>query len=65
MNLSQPIQMQLSNKLKNISDVLTAFPKSTFNFECLEKKHKPHSLCICEVIDGEKCAYVNVSKVRF
>ena len=52
--------MQLSNNLKNISDALTAFPKSTFNFECLEKKHKPHSLCICEVIDGEKCAYVNV-----
>ena len=35
--------MQLSKKLKKCFGFLTAFLKSTFNFEHLEKKDKPHS----------------------
>ena len=38
----------------------TAFLKSTFNFEHCERNDECHSLCISEVIDGKKRAYVNV-----
>ena len=36
-NLTQPIQMQLYKKTIVFSSFLTAFLKSTFNFENLEK----------------------------
>ena len=52
--------MQLSKKLQMFYHFFTAFLKLTFNFEHLEKKDEPHSLCICEIIDGKKRAYVNV-----
>ena len=51
--------MQASKKLKMFSQFFTAFLKSTFNFEYFEEKDEPHSLCICEVVDGEKRSYVN------
>ena len=43
----------------------TAFLKSTFNFEHCERNDECHSLCISEVIDGKKRAYVNVRRVTF
>ena len=52
--------MQLYKKLKAFSSVFTAFQKTTFNFEHFEKKVEPHSICISEMIDGERRAYVNV-----
>ena len=41
------------------SESFTAFLKSKFHFEHCKKKDEPHSLCICEVIDGEKRGYVS------
>ena len=37
-NLMQPIQMQLSKKLKNFSRFFSAFPQSWLNFEYFKKK---------------------------
>ena len=42
------------------SQVFTAFLKSIFHFEHFQKYVEPHSLCISEIIDGERHAYVNV-----
>ena len=49
--------MQLSNKLKMLSQFLTAFLKFAFNFKHFEKKVEPHKLCISEFIDVKKHAY--------
>ena len=54
-NLLQPIQIQLSKKRQIFSDFFTAFLKSTFDFEHFENKDDPHSLCISEIIDWERC----------
>ena len=37
-NLTQPIQIRLSEKQKNFSDFFSAFWKSTLNFEHFQKK---------------------------
>ena len=37
-NLTQPIQMQLSKKQKNFSQIFVAFLKSILNFKDLSKK---------------------------
>ena len=58
-NLLLPSQMQLSKKLKIFCYVLIAFLESTLNFEHFEKKKKPHSLSISEIIDSEKRSYLN------
>ena len=41
--LTQPIQMQLSQKQKNISEFFFAFLKSIFNSELFPKNDDPHS----------------------
>ena len=41
--------MQLSKKLKMFCEIFTAFLKSSFNYEHLEKKDEPHSLLISYV----------------
>ena len=51
--------MQLSKKLKIFSETFTAFLKSTFNFEHLQKKNERRSLCISEVIVGKRRSYIN------
>ena len=45
-NLTEPIQMQLSKKQKNFSEISFAFLNSLLNFKYWPKKHDPHSLCI-------------------
>ena len=45
-NLTQPIQIQLSQKQKICSELFFAFLKSILNFKHLPKKDDPHSLCI-------------------
>ena len=40
-NLTQPIQMQLSQKQKKFSPTFFAFPKSIINFEYFPKKGWP------------------------
>ena len=42
-NLTEPIQMQLSQKQKNFSQFLSAFLKSSLNVERFQKKDDPHS----------------------
>ena len=42
-NLTQPIQMQLSQKQKAFSQFFFAFLKSTLNFKHLPNKDDPHS----------------------
>ena len=45
-NLTQPIQILLSQKRKSFSNFFSAFSKSTLNFAHFQKKHDPHSRCI-------------------
>ena len=47
--------MQLSPKQKNFYEFLSAFLKSSLNFEHFQKKDDPHGLYISEITDSEKC----------
>ena len=42
-NLTEPIQMQLSQKEKTFSEISFAFLESILNFKHLPKKDDPHS----------------------
>ena len=53
-NLTQPIQILLSQKQKTFSQFLSSFFKSTLNFEHFQKKDDPHSRCISEITVSEK-----------
>ena len=53
-NLTQPIQILLSQKQKTFSEFFSAFLKSTLNFEHFQKKDDPYSLCIFEITDSAK-----------
>ena len=57
-NILLPIQMQLPEKLKTISQIFISFLESTLNFKHFEKKEL-HSSGISEVIDYEQSAYLN------
>ena len=54
-NLTQPSQIQLSQKQKTFSEFFSAFLKSSLNFEHFQKKDDPHGWCISEITDSEKC----------
>ena len=53
-NSMQPIQIQLSQKLKTFSQLFPAFSKSRLNFEHFQKKDEAHSLFISEATAYEK-----------
>ena len=53
-NLTQPIQIQLSQKEKIFSQFFFAFLKSILNFKHLPKKDDPHSWCISGNPGSEK-----------
>ena len=53
-NLTQPIQMQLSQKQKTFSEFFCAFLKSSSNFEHFQKKDDSHSLGISKITESEK-----------
>ena len=56
-NLTQPIQMQLSQKQKRFSEIFFfffAFLKDILNFKDIPKKDDPHSGCISEIQGSEK-----------
>ena len=59
-NLTQPIQMQLSQKQKTFSQFFFAFLKSILNSNHISRKDDPHSLCISGIQSSEKCRYINV-----
>ena len=53
-NLTQPIRARLSEKQKAFCEFFLAFPKSTLNFEHLQKKDDLHSRFISEITHSEK-----------
>ena len=53
-NLTQTIQIQLSQKEKTISELLYAFLKSILNFKHLPTKGDPLSRCISGNTGSEK-----------
>ena len=52
-NLTMPIQMQLSQKQKTISDFFAKFLKSRLNFKHFESKGYPYRFSIFEVTESE------------
>ena len=64
-NLTQPIQILLSQTQKTFSQFFSAFVKSTLNFEHFRKKDDPHRRCIYQISVSEKSDYINVFKIRF
>ena len=54
-NLTQPIQILLSQKQKTFSIFFSAFLKSTLNFQHFQKKKDdPHSRCVSQITVSEK-----------
>ena len=64
-NLTQAIQILLSQKQKTFSESFSAFLKSTLNFEHSGKKDDPHSRCISQITVSEKGYSINVCKIPF
>ena len=48
--------MHLSQKEHNFSEFFSPFFQSALNFEHLQQKDDPHSLCISEITDHERRA---------
>ena len=53
-NLTQQIQLLLSQKPKTFSEFFSAFLKSTLNFAHFQKKDDSHSRCISQITVSEK-----------
>ena len=53
-NLTQPIQILLSQKRKTFSQFFAAFLKSTLNFAHFQKKDDSHNRCISQITVSEK-----------
>ena len=53
-NLTQPIQILLSQKRKTFSQFFGAFLKSTLNFAYFQTKDDSHSRCISQITVSEK-----------
>ena len=53
-NLTQPIQILLSQKQKTFSQFFSKFSKSTLNFENFQRKDHPHSRIISQITVSEK-----------
>ena len=53
--LTQPIQMQLSQKQKTFSGIFFAFLIGILNFKDFQKKDGTHSRRISEITHSEKC----------
>ena len=53
-NLTQPIEIQLSQKQKIFSEFFFAFLKSILNLKDLPKKDDPHSRCFSGNHSSEK-----------
>ena len=53
-NLTEPIQILLSQKQNTFSDFFSAFLKPISNFAHIQKKDDPHSRCISQITVSEK-----------
>ena len=54
-NLTQQIQILLSQKPNTFSQLFSQILKPTLNFEHFEKKDDPHSRCSSQITVSEKC----------
>ena len=59
-NFPQQFQTPLSQKQKILSGSFFAFLKCAWNLEHFQKKDEYSSLIISEIIDAERCGYLNV-----
>ena len=59
-NLTQPIQLQLSEKQKTFSQFFFVFLICILNFKHLPKKADPNSRCIPGNTGSKKYDYINV-----
>ena len=59
-NLPQQFQTPLSQKQKTFSGFFIAFLKWAWNLEHFQRKDENPSLIISEIIDAERCGYLNV-----
>ena len=59
-NLTEPIQMKLSQKQKQFSEFFFAFSKSILISKHLPRKDDPHNWCISRITCSEKHYYINV-----
>ena len=64
-NLTEPIQIQLSQKQKFSSLFFFAFLKVILNFKHLPKENGPNRWCISGNTDSEKQGEINVQKALF
>ena len=64
-NLTQAIQILLSQKENTFSQFFSAFLKSPLNFEHSGKKDDPHSRCISQITVSEKVDSINVCIITF
>ena len=53
-NITQPIQMEVSQKQKTFSEFFSAFLKSNLNFEHFQKKDGSHSWGISKITESEE-----------
>ena len=53
-NVTQPIQILLTEKQKSFSHFSSSFLKSTLNFDHFAKKDDPHSRCMSQITVSEK-----------
>ena len=53
-NLTQPIQMQLSQKQKSFSQFFPSFLKSSLNFQPFQKKDDSHSSGLSDITESER-----------
>ena len=58
-NLPWPIQIKLSKKPSTFSSIFFPFLVFAWNIKCSEKKNEQHRSSISEVIDSERCVYLN------
>ena len=59
-NIPQQFQTPLSKNQKTFSRFFIAFRKCAWNLQHFQKKYEYPSLIIYEIIDAEKCDYLNV-----
>ena len=53
-NLTQPIQILLSQKRETFSEFFSAFLRFPLNFTHFQKKDDPHRRCISQITVSEK-----------
>ena len=59
LNFRKQLEVQLSQKKKNFSEIFPSFLKYASNLEHFEKKDEYPSLVISKVIDSERGGYLN------